>query len=299
MLKRRFQSSPFFLMPFVLLSLWGCATDTNPYLAPAPPLPLPASPAPHKETVQRRPWDLWSPGRDLVGAKILDPRIVAADRLYVDGDLAKAAAEFASIKAIGLPENERAALAMRTAATQLSLDQPTRALATLSNFFRAEGRSADAVGADFAILFGYAYGRGKDLEQSLAWFSRAERTAPAGMLSAGVAQGVRYFLEGVPAEKFDALDTVWSVPRGASLRAAPGMSACGQVPPLRLNLFRYRLKDRPQRRSEFFSHSPDDIRRSGPVRKTESIWRCRLNLIGICSVLFLKIPARTQLKRLP
>jgi branched-chain amino acid transport system substrate-binding protein len=210
MLKRRFQSSSFFLMPFVLLSLWGCATDTSPYLAPSPPLPLPASPAPHKEMVQRRPWDLWSPGRDLVGAKILDPRIVAADRLYVDGDLAKAAAEFASIKPIGLPENERAALAMRTAATQLSLDQPTRALATLSNFFRAESRSADAVGADFAVLFGYAYGRGKDLEQSLAWFSRAERTAPAGMLSARVAQGVRYFLEGVPAEKFDTLDAVWS-----------------------------------------------------------------------------------------
>jgi branched-chain amino acid transport system substrate-binding protein len=209
MLKRHFYKIPHSIIALVCMVFAGCSTEQSPYLTPDVSLPAPPREAPQKHAVQRRPWDLWTPGRDLAGARIADPRIAAADQLYVEGDLAKAAAEYAALKPAGLTPAERAALAMRTAATQLSLDQPTRALSTLSGFFRAEGRSADDVEPTFALLFGYAYGRGSDLEQSLAWFSRADRTAGPGTVSVSAAQGVRYFLEGVAPERFEALDAVW------------------------------------------------------------------------------------------
>lgn len=187
----------------------GCSTVKSPYLSGEAGLPLPVPDAPKKQTVQRRPWEVWVPARDLNGAHIVDSRILAADRLYVDGAIANAAEQYAAIRSNGLPPNERAALALRTASTQLTLDQSTRALSTLSTFFRAEGRSADDVDSTFALLFGYAYGRSKDLEQSFAWFSRADRTGGAGGVSEAAAQGVRYFLAAVPVERFDALDQTW------------------------------------------------------------------------------------------
>jgi len=167
--------------------------------------------APVKPVTPRRPWELWSPGRDLIGAPIVAPRIIEGDRRYREGDHAAALTEYLQVQPQSVSAGERTALTMRIAATQLVLDHPTRALSTMSSYFRAEGRTAEAVDTPFAIVFGYAYGRSGDLEQSLAWFSRANRTATGGVtVEEAASQGARYFLRAVPPERFGALDATWS-----------------------------------------------------------------------------------------
>lgn len=182
----------------------------SPYLSGDAPLVTRETRPPARPVTPRRPWELWSSGRDLSGGPIGAPRMIEGDRLYREGNQAAALTEYLQVQPQTVSAAERAALTMRVAATQLVLDQPTRSLATLSNFFRAEGRTVEAVDAPFALVFGYAYGRSGDLEQSLAWFSRANRTAAGGVTVQGAADGVRYFLQAVPAERFETLDAMWT-----------------------------------------------------------------------------------------
>lgn len=211
MVKRRLLVCRPLALVLGVVVLAACSAERSPYLSGVARLPVAEQPrVPSEPVIQRRPWEIWSVGRDLNGARLTAPSLLAADERYAAGDPTGALNDYLRIPPSSLTMDERPALAMRIASTQLLLDQSTRALASLSGHFRAAGHTAENVDAPFALVFGYAYGRAGDLEQSLAWFSRANRNGLGGVTAVGAAQGATYFLQAVPAERFDAVAATWT-----------------------------------------------------------------------------------------
>lgn len=204
----------FIVLSAVLFSL-GCATSKSSGGYEDRGLVIPHSDRPHrssKEVTRFMPWEVWPLGSDLQGNPIRSGLIKHGDAAIRSGQRAKAIEHYYQAQNGPLAPGENEALVMRIASTELALDQPNKALATLSNYFRSAGKVVDDVNASFSLTFAYAYARKGDLPQSLAWFARAAQIAggrDAG-LRGSAEEGMRSVLRSLSDVALDGVTQQWS-----------------------------------------------------------------------------------------
>ncbi len=209
----------FFVLPLVFLC--GCSSSSFNSTTPAPRAPdsegrlhsFPDTPSGYdREGIKRRaPWESWGLHRDLDGAPIRNGLILEGDSLVEAGRLQEGLERYLAARADRMPGVVRDSLMIRIASVYLKLDEPRKSLDMLSDYFRATERSEDSVDSRFSLLFAYAFGRQGEIDQSLAWFSRANRlSAGRGEVSTVAEQGVRLFLRVLPDDKFYPLSRSWN-----------------------------------------------------------------------------------------
>ena len=156
------------------------------------------------------PWEIWTPNKDLEGLPLVNFAILAGDESMRQGNRERALQEYLAVDRRRLLPQEQEALSLRIASTQLSLGDNKAALATISEFFASRQESADYVSAPFSIVLAFAYGRSNQLDQSLAWFSRAHKLAGQNRsIDQIVAYGVRSSLRNIPSDQFEKISAVW------------------------------------------------------------------------------------------
>ncbi len=182
---------------------------------------VPAAPAearPVESSGGRYPWEVWPSGRDLAGRPLQESLILQGDEYRKVGQLKEAEAVYREALRLRLDSAARDALELRLASLELGKGEPEAALKRLSDYFRARGRTEVDVEPAFALLFAYAYGSRGDYNQSLAWFSRANRAdAGLGQNSGSAETGVRLLLRTVPTEQLRSLSDTWKSDSFASL----------------------------------------------------------------------------------
>jgi branched-chain amino acid transport system substrate-binding protein len=167
------------------------------------------------------PWEVWPRGQDLQGESLRSPLILQGDDLLDQNVRARALESYYRAQSAPLSPTEQSALVLRIASTELALDQASKSLNTLSAYFRTSGKSVDDVAPQFGLVFGYAYGRSGDVEQTLAWFGRVLREQSASsLLKPAAERGIRLMLRTVANERLDALTELWSTE--GSIRALIG-----------------------------------------------------------------------------
>lgn len=176
------------------------------------------SPPPNHETSRtairavKLPWQTWSSGYGVTGARLRSTDIVAGDTLIRSGAVPNALESYLrAAQDPSLAPDERDAAEIRIASAYLQLRQPESALRELSTYFQSIGRAESEVGPRFSLLFGYAYGMLGNVHQALAWFSRAYRES-RNVLSVrqGAEFGVRSILRATPPQQYDSLNDAWS-----------------------------------------------------------------------------------------
>ncbi|MEZ4754062.1 MAG: penicillin-binding protein activator [Bdellovibrionota bacterium] len=182
--------------------------DSRTELRPADRGPL----SPTKISLAKRmPWETWPLGRDLNGIQLSNENILQGDE-YLKNDARGKALEFytKASRSILTPD-EQESLAIRKASLELSLDKPTEALKTLSQFFKSTTATVEDVDPRYSLLFAYAYGRSGNIEQSIAWFSRVNRLeAGRGGLSGSADRGLNLLLKSLSDQDFNSLDSSWT-----------------------------------------------------------------------------------------
>lgn len=161
--------------------------------------------------VKRQPWESWPFNRDLKGRQIRNAVILEGDEYLKRGYARQALERYRLALKDPLSSDSAEALIMRISSTELLLEQPEKALVSMSDFFRKEGKIVDDVDLRFSLLFAYAYGYKGDLEQSIAWFSRVYREADGrgGMADLAV-QGLALLLRSLPSSSFEEAAARWS-----------------------------------------------------------------------------------------
>jgi len=150
------------------------------------------------------PWETWPLSRTLQGQPLTSPELLEGDEYLRIGDRRRALQVYKRIKAAGLSPAEREALVIRLASMELAIGDSLKSLSLMSKYFISNGKSEDDVDGRFSLVFAYAYGRRLQLDQSLAWFSRANR-----QLVAGAEQGVRLLLRSITDEELANLSGKW------------------------------------------------------------------------------------------
>ncbi len=157
------------------------------------------------------PWELWTSGKTLQGAVFRNENIIEGDELVTEGKRKRALELYSSVNQASLTPDEKEALVLRIAGTQLALEMSPKALSTMSAYFRTLGATEDSVNSRFALVFAYAYGHKNNVDQCLAWFARAAKGAKG---EAGLAQsaqaGARLFLRTLSDEQITKLTEVWT-----------------------------------------------------------------------------------------
>ncbi|NLF26210.1 MAG: penicillin-binding protein activator [Deltaproteobacteria bacterium] len=176
------------------------------------PLSKPPEPQPSdKARVQRLPWEGWPLDRDLLGQPITVRGILLGDQYTRVGQRVQALAEYQKANRLKLSPTEQEALVLRIASTELALDRPKESLSTLSSYFSSKGLNSDQVDLRFALVFAYAFGRDKNLDQSLAWFSRVSRMAAGrGGEHQAAVSGAGLLLRSLPDTQIYTLGEKWS-----------------------------------------------------------------------------------------
>ncbi|MCB0318205.1 MAG: penicillin-binding protein activator [Bdellovibrionales bacterium] len=177
-------------------------------LRPADRAPL----SPTKIAVAKRmPWETWPFGRDMQGLNLTSATMVQADEYLRNEQRTTALDLYKKALKTKLSPQESEALAIRTAGVELSLDKPSDALKTLSNYFKSSGKIVEDVDSRFSLLFAYSYGRNGDVEQSLAWFSRTNRLeAGRGGIAEASSRGLKMLLKSLSDQDFQKLDPAWN-----------------------------------------------------------------------------------------
>ncbi|RIL09410.1 MAG: hypothetical protein DCC75_06580, partial [Proteobacteria bacterium] len=166
------------------------------------------------------PWEFWAASRDLQGNPMTNRALLEGDQYFTAGKRDLALKSYQTAQVEKLSPSEKEALTLRLAGLELGFDRADKALDLLSTYFRAIGAGEDQVDGRFSILFGYAYGRAGDLNQSLAWFSRAYRQgsgtkASAARIISGTSfqkpaeRGVRSLLAALSERDFEKLGETW------------------------------------------------------------------------------------------
>jgi tetratricopeptide (TPR) repeat protein len=158
----------------------------------------------------RLPWEVWMPFQDLDGARLSNRSLLLGDE-HVDKGKRRSALE-AYLTALSDPllPREAETAALRISSQYLALDRATKALSTVSNYFKQRGLSEQQVSLPFALILGFAYGRYGDVDQALAWFSRANRQATGKGFGTEVARtGTSLLLRTLPPEKFEDIALNW------------------------------------------------------------------------------------------
>lgn len=171
---------------------------------------------PENETLAARrdekPWEVFSLGYDLYGRPLQNRFLALGDEYFSQGLKNQAIGEYLKAETAGdilSPAEEEVAI-LRISAAELSQDRARESLAILSKYFAQEGRGVDTVKPPFSIVFGYAYGRSGDINQALAWLSRAFRTAAGNAkISTSARTGVDLILRSLSDEKLYDLPSQW------------------------------------------------------------------------------------------
>lgn len=159
---------------------------------------------------QGLPWESWKLYYDLEGNKLDNLSILEGDELTKRGRYSEAKEKYFSARAIGNSIAVREALAIRLASTELALGHPQEALAVLSSLLRKLGREPDQVSVDFSLMLAFSYGRTRDFDQSLAWFTRAHRLSPVNSnMSFSTDRGLRLMIESLETEEIQNFRSVW------------------------------------------------------------------------------------------
>ncbi|MBX7144463.1 MAG: penicillin-binding protein activator [Oligoflexia bacterium] len=163
------------------------------------------------QPVQVLPWELWPRGQDLMGAELHSGLVKEGDDAVEQGLRQKALEYYYRAQSGPLAPSEQEALVLRIASSELAVDQPVKSLNTLSAYFRSTNKTVDEVSPLFALVFGYAYCRNRDAEQSIAWFSRAA-AGVSGIVSvrSSAERGMRVLLRSVSEENLDNFTSLWS-----------------------------------------------------------------------------------------
>ena len=189
----------------------------------------------------RYPWELWSYGHDFNGSRIINISILRGDESVRSGDRERAMIYFTDAFKENITRDEREALVFRLAGSDLAIDRPEDALVRLSDYFRSIGADVEKVDPHFSLLFGYAYGRKGDIEQSLAWFSRTRETAgPGNSLEQASSHAIQRLLNYVSDESLEKIGELWAADisveqlvgqeRGRRSTKSYDASLIGQVP---------------------------------------------------------------------
>ena len=160
--------------------------------------------------VKPLPWEAWPTKFQLRGGPIEDPMMLAADGIFDRGGRKEALEAWRKINPASLSLADREARALRIASTELALDDPQKSLRTVSDFFRTTGRGVDETDVRFSIVLAYAYGRKKDIDQSLAWFSRVNQISGGGGMTDAAAQGVDLLFRSLGDDQLIEVGQVWA-----------------------------------------------------------------------------------------
>ena len=157
------------------------------------------------------PWDIFPLRADLRGATITVPDVLRGDEYLAAGMRERALQYYLGVKQVPPQSSLEEALALRIASAQLGLNQPAKALGTLSDYCRRTNKSIEEVGPHFSLIFAYAYGAANDIEQSLAWFSRTNRlVAGQGGIAQAADSGARLLLRSLSEYQINGLSSSWS-----------------------------------------------------------------------------------------
>ncbi len=160
---------------------------------------------------RRLRWELWAFERDALGEPLQNTTIARGDAFARNGDRKSALKEYEAAMKQPMSGPEREGLTMRIAGVYLTLDDPERALSALSNYFRTTGRGVGQVGPRFSLLFGYAYARKGDYNQSLAWLSRSQALAtPASGSLVETEDAIKELLSTLDGDDFEKLAGSWT-----------------------------------------------------------------------------------------
>lgn len=160
--------------------------------------------------VERKPWELWGLGRDLNGISIQNEAIRKGDALVREGNYAEALREYLAINTASLPVDEQRALIARIAGAQISVGQYSAGLDAISSYIARQGMGAESVDGYYAIILGYGYGALGDVDQSLAWFGRADSTpSNSPIFSNTAALGAKQLVQAIPQASFDIIFAKW------------------------------------------------------------------------------------------
>lgn len=157
------------------------------------------------------PWEKWSPRRNLKGESVSDTSILRGDEYLRSDNRQLAQKEYQKAYSRRLSADERQALVMRMAGNAVALGQSPAALKILSDHFRATQTPVSEVQADFSLLFGYAYGDIGNIDQSLAWFSRARSAGGAAADTRQSAEaGIQALLRSLSEDRLNQVDENFS-----------------------------------------------------------------------------------------
>ena len=203
----------------LLLVPAGCSAPTRPYSRISDPIVIGESDNVYESNpgldsmpaaLRSYPWEFWSLGRDLSGNE-LPASIVSGDDLFAAGNRQAALNVYLGASKLQLLPNQRKALTIRVASTQLALDRTGDALTTLTRFFTDSGQSPDQVDPYFSTIFGFAFFRKGDIDQSLAWFLKVMKNLQAPPSMASLSEvGVRWILRSLPEERLHAVESTWA-----------------------------------------------------------------------------------------
>ncbi|MGI6679907.1 MAG: penicillin-binding protein activator [Bdellovibrionota bacterium] len=155
-------------------------------------------------------WELWGRDYDLKGGYIENSVIKSGDELSFLGNFKGSLEAYQRAKIENLTENEREALVARIASTELALDRPNDALATISNYIKDSRIAIEDVNKYFALILAYAYGRASNFDQSLAWFSKVNRLEQDRTLAGKSAKlGASMLLSSVSDNDLESLSMKW------------------------------------------------------------------------------------------
>lgn len=194
----------------IALALVGCSTEEP--LRPANRFPDARRSSSEKQaSVPRFPFEIWVPFRDVEGGQITNKLILLGDEHYQQGRRKDALRAYGDALAkTQLSNAEREALVIRVASLQLAQDETERTLRTISDYFRYRGLSEEEVGVPFSLILAYGYGRKSDINQSLAWFSRAFLIADGkGPAAEASRLGVGLLLRTIPDVQFEQMAANW------------------------------------------------------------------------------------------
>ena len=158
------------------------------------------------------PWEVWPLRFDMRGGILKNEGILLGDHLLEQGERASALTEYRTVYSNSLSFNELEALVLRIASAELALGQAGNSLQTLTDYFQGIGTQENQViDPRFSLIFGFAYGSIGNVEQSLAWFSRAERQSGGRGVFHDVAdQGVKSLLQALSNDQFYPLAVSWA-----------------------------------------------------------------------------------------
>jgi ABC-type branched-subunit amino acid transport system substrate-binding protein len=158
------------------------------------------------------PWEIWQPFFDSDGNRLSNASLLLGDEFLAKGKRRSALEAYQKAHQLKLTDSQGEAAALRVASQYLALDESARSLATISSFFKSRGLGEDEVSLNFSLLLAYAYGRHGDAEQSLAWFSKANRQAQRGeRIGIGASEsGAVLFLRTIPDSEFENVALDWT-----------------------------------------------------------------------------------------